>query len=182
MKGGVMHNSRFIALAAGTLLAGAVQAQSHTYGRLEHALVVGSKPITVEAQLDGGGDITVLYVNNIKYASAEGGMAVTFTIDNGEVMSGRTVDLALPVLKDQLVHERDGTTMHQPLVAMSFCIGTVSFSNNVILKPRLNFVPPLLLGKADAAVFAPIDPLKKNTGDPACAPPPAPATAPAAAQ
>jgi len=145
----------------------------HIYGRIEYALVTSSPSIQIESQLEGGGDTTVLYVTDIKYASGEGGVYVHFTIDNGKVMPGRTVNLALPVLKDQLVHDRDGGVDHQPTVAMSFCIGNVAFSSNVILELRTAFTPQLLPGKAEAAQFAPIDPQKKNTGDPNCQAPPA---------
>ncbi|MFI4980569.1 MAG: RimK/LysX family protein [Nevskiales bacterium] len=152
---------------------------THVYGRLEHAVVTGSPSIEVQAQLVGGGDATVLLVQDIKYASGEGGTYVHFTIDNGEVMPGKTINLALPVLKDQHVHDRDGGTVHQPVVAMSFCIGDHAFTTNVTLKLRGNYVPPLLLGKADAAQFGQIDPLKKNTVlEARCAPPAAAAVTP----
>ena len=157
-------------------------AAPHVYGRIERALVTGSPSIEVAAQLDGGGDATVLLVNDIKYASGEGGMYVHFTIDNGQVMSGRTVNLALRVLKDQHVRDRDGGVVHHPIVAMNFCIGSHAFSSNVTLEPRNSYTPPLVLSKADAAQFAPIDPTKKNTGDANCAAPVAPAaTAPVSA-
>ena len=153
---------------------------THVYGRLEHATVTGSPSIEIEAQLDGGGDATVLLVQDLKYASGEGGMYVHFTIDNGEVMPGRSINLALPVLKDQHVHDRDGGTLHQPVVAMNFCIGDHAFGSNVTLKLRTSYTPPLLLSKADAAQFGAIDPLKKNTVDANCAPPAAATTTPAA--
>ena len=188
-----------LAVLAGALCAFGAQAQTpaataaaapakpvplaHVYGRIEHALVTGSPSIEVQAQLVGGGDSTVLLVQDIKYASGEGGTYVHFTIDNGEVMPGKTVNLALPVLKDQHVHDRDGGTVHQPVVAMSFCIGDHAFTTNVTLKLRTNYVPPLLLGKADAAQFGQIDPLKKNTMlEASCAPPaPVVSTAPTTA-
>jgi len=183
-----------IMLAAGALCGFTAQAQTaaapaaaaaaapHVYGRIEHALVTGSPSIEIEAQLDGGGDTTVLLANDIKYASGEGGMYVHFSIDNGEVVTGKTVNLALPVLKDQHVHDRDGAVVHHPIVAMNFCIGNHAFSSNVTLEQRTTYTPPLILSKADAAQFAPIDPAKKNTGDASCAAPAAPmTTAPAAA-
>ncbi len=80
-------------------------------------------------------------------------------------MPGKTVNLTLPALKDQHVRGRYGAVVHQPIVAMNFCIGTHAINTNVILKPRTSYTPPLVLSKADAAPFAPIDPLKKNTGD-----------------
>ncbi len=177
------------AFAVGALYTVAAQAQpgaaappkpvplTHVYGRLERALVTGSPSIEVEAQLEGGGENTVLLVQDIKYASGEGGMFVHFTIDNGEVMPGHSVNLSLPVLKDQHVHDRDGGTLHQPVVAMNFCIGDHAFTSNVTLKLRSSYTPPLLLGKADAAQFGAIDAQKKNTVDANCAPPPAPAAA-----
>ena len=179
MRGVTMDRRTGITLAAAVLCAFAAPAQSaetaHVYGRVEYAQVTGSASLQIESQLEGGGDTTVLYVSDIKYASGEGGMFVHFTIDNGEVLPGRTISVALPVLKDQLVHDRDGGTDHQPTVAMNFCIGNVAFSSNVILELRTTFTPQLLLGKTEAAQFAPIDPQKKNTGAPNCAPPQAPA-------
>jgi len=91
--------------------------------------------------------------------------------------TGKTVNLALPVLKDLHVHDRDGGTVHQPVVAMSFCIGDHAFTTNVTLKPRTTFTPPLVLGKADAAPFGTIDPSKKNTLREASCAAPAPALA-----
>ena len=196
MTGTKMGRRSIITLAAGALCAFAAQGQApaaatstatattqpaatpHVYGHIEHALVTVSTPIEVQAQLDGGGDSTVLLVQDLKYASGEGGMFVHFTIDNGQVMPGRTVNVALPVLKDLHVHDRDGGTVHQPVVAMSFCIGDHAFTTNVTLKPRTTFTPPLVLGKADAAQFGMIDPTKKNTlREASCA---APAPVPAA--
>jgi hypothetical protein len=175
-----------LALAGAGSLFGA-QAQTpaaapaaHTYGRLERARIDGSSPIEVEALLDGSGEYTVLHVLNLKYASGEGGMYVHFTVDNGHVLTGKQVNLSLPVLKDQHVQERNGGVEHHPVVAMSFCIGDRDFSTNVVLLPRTTFTPPLELSKADAAPFAPVDPAKKLTGDPSCTPP-APAAAPAKA-
>jgi len=183
-----MGNRLGFSLAGGALCAFAAQAQTaappasaaapaaahdapHVYGHLERAVVVGSPSIEIEAQLSGGGDTTVLLVNDIKYASGEGGMMVHFTIDNGEVMPGRTLNLALPVLQDQHVRDRDGSVVHHPIVAMNFCIGTHAFGSNVTLEPRTGYTPPLVLSKADAAQFGPTDPLKKNTGDANCAAP-----------
>jgi hypothetical protein len=172
------------ALAAAGLCAFGAQAQApavaaapqslapHVYGHIERALVTtGSNPLQVHAQLEGGGEATVLYVTDIKYASGEGGMFAHFTIDNGEVMPGRSISLALPVIKDHLVRGRDGAVAHHPVVAIGFCIGTVAFTSNVFLEPRTTYTPQLLLGKADAAQFAPVDPQKKDTGDPNCAAP-----------
>lgn len=154
-------------------------AAPHVYGQVEHAQVRVSPAIEIQAQLTGGGDVTTLAVNDIKYASGEGGVFVHFTIDNGYVMTGRTVSVALPVLKDQHLKDRNGGVEHRPIVSMSFCIGDHAFTTTVVLINRENFTPPLLLGKADAAQFGAIDPLKKNTGDPNCAPatPPPAATA-----
>jgi hypothetical protein len=185
MTGTAISRQWRIALAAGTMAAFAAQAQApatgaaapRVYGHIERALVTGSPSIQIRAQLDGGGNTTVLYVTDIKYASGEGGMYVHFTIDNGQVMPGKAVNLSLPVVKDQLVHDRDGGVAHHPIVAMNFCIGAVAFSSNVILEPRTSFTPPLLLGKADAAQFAPIDPLKKDGGEPNCQAAPAAASA-----
>ncbi len=197
MMGTKMGKRSVITLAAGALCAFAAQGQApaaaatgnataqpastpHVYGHIEHALVTVSPPIEVQAQLDGGGDSTVLLVQDLKYASGEGGMFVHFTIDNGQVMPGRTVNVALPVLKDLHVHDRDGGTVHQPVVAMSFCIGDHAFTTNVTLKPRTTFTPPLVLGKADAAQFGAIDPTKKNTLREASCAAPAATPAPAA--
>ena len=202
MTGTKMGKRSVVVLAAGALCAFAAQGQApaapattaaaqpaaapHVYGRIEHALVTGPASLEIQAQLDGGGDSTVLLVQDLKYASGEGGMFVHFTIDNGQVMPGKTINLALPVLKDLHVHDRDGGTVHQPVVAMSFCIGDHAFSTNVTLKPRTSFTPPLVLGKADAAQFGAIDPTKKNTlreascAAPAPTPPATAAPAPAA--
>jgi len=184
MTGMAMGNRLGLALAGGALCAFAAQAQTpaapaaapagaptaaHVYGHLERAVVVGSPSIEVQAQLSGGGDATVLLVNDIKYASGEGGMMVHFTIDNGEVMPGRTVNVSLPLLQDQHVRDRDGGVVHHPIVAMNFCIGTHAFGSNVTLEPRTGYTPPLVLGKADAAQFGATDPLKKNTIDAECA-------------
>ncbi len=151
---------------------------AHVYGHLERAQVTGGQNIEIQAQLDAGGPITVLQAEEIKYAHGEGGMFVHFTIDNGRVMPGRMVSLSLPVLQDQHIRDRSGAIDHRPIVSMSFCIGDHAFTTNVALQLRDNFNPQLLLGKADAAPFGTLNPQKKNTIDPGCAPaapPPKPA-------
>lgn len=153
--------------AAAAPAAGTVAAP-HVYGRIEHAQVQASPAIDVQAQLDGGGNITVLQAEEIKYAHGEGGMFVHFTINNGVVVSGRTVNLSLPVIQDQHLRDRSGAIDHRPIVAMTFCIGDRSFTTNVALQVRDNYNPPLLLSKADAAQFGTLDPQKKNTIYPSC--------------
>jgi len=140
----------------------------HSYGRIERAYVQTGLGIEVPTQLDGGGEITVLKVNDIKYAHGEGGMFVQFVIDNGRVVSGRTVKEDLPVLQDQHKHERLGGVEHRPIVQMAFCIGDRAFTTTVALEKREDYNPPLVLSKVDAAQFAPLDPQKKNTIDPSC--------------
>lgn len=140
----------------------------HSYGRVERAYVQTGLGIEVPAQLDGGGPITVLKVNDIKYAHGEGGMFVQFVIDNGRVVSGRTVKEDLPVLQDQHKHERMGGVEHRPIVQMAFCIGDHAFTTTVALENREDYNPPLVLSKADAAQFGAVDPQKKNTIDPSC--------------
>ncbi|HWY25439.1 MAG TPA: RimK/LysX family protein [Nevskia sp.] len=146
----------------------AVVAAPHVYAHLERAQVKSSPSIEIQAQLDGGGNITVLQAEEIKYAHGEGGMFVHFTIDNGRVGTGRTVNVALPVIQDQHIRDRSGAIDHRPIVAMSFCIGDHAFTTNVALQVRDNYNPPLLLGKADAAQFGTLDPQKKNTIEPGC--------------
>jgi hypothetical protein len=140
----------------------------HVYGRVEHAMTQTGPAIDLAAQLSGGGDITVLKVLDIKYAHGEGGMFVHFTIDNGRVVSGRTVNLDLPVLQDQHKRDRTGAVEHRPIVQMTFCIGDHSFTTTVALQNREDYDPPLVLSKADAAQFGTLDPQKKNTMDPSC--------------
>jgi hypothetical protein len=140
----------------------------HAYGRIERAFVQTGPGIEIPAQLDGGGDISVLKVHDIKYAHGEGGMFVHFTIDNGRVVSGRTVNDDLPVLQDQHKRERLGGVEHRPVVQMAFCIGDRAFTTSVALENRDDYNPPLLLSKADAAQFGAIDAQKKNTIDPTC--------------
>jgi hypothetical protein len=93
---------------------------------------------------------------------------VHFTLNSGVIVSGRTVNLSLPVIQDQHLHDRSGSIDHRPIVAMSFCIGDHSFTTNVALEVRDNYKPPLQLSKADAAQFGTLDPLKKNTIYPSC--------------
>ena len=132
------------------------------------AFITTGPNIEVPAQLDGGSDITVLKVSDINYAHGEGGMFVQFTVDNGRVVSGRTVKEDLPVLQDQHKRERTGGVEHRPIVQMGFCIGDHAFTTTVALENREDYNPPLLLSKADAAQFGAVDPQKKNTGDPTC--------------
>lgn len=148
--------------------ASAPAADTHVYGHLERAQVQTAPTIEIQAQLSGGGNITVLQAEDIKYAHGEGGMFVHFTIDNGSVMEGRKVNVALPVMQDQHIRDRSGAIDHRPIVAMSFCIGSHALTTNVALQNRDNFNPPLLLSKADAAQFGTIDPQKKNTIEPGC--------------
>ncbi len=165
-----MRSGMTLALTALCIVAASARCAqaAHVYGRIERALVQVSPSIQVWSQLEGGGDATVLYVTDLKYASGEDGMVAQFTIADGAVVTGKSVSLTLPVVKDQLVHESDGSTAHHPVVALNLCIGSVAFSSNVTLAPRTGYTPPLVLGKSDAARFAPIDPRKKYTGDPDC--------------
>lgn len=149
----------------------------HVYGRIERARVDGGGPsIEIDTQMDAAGANTILHALNIKYASGEGGMYVHFTLDNGHVMPGKEVNLTLPVVRDEHIHDRYGSVEHHPLVSMQFCIGDHAFNTDVVLEPITTFTPPLELSKADAAQFGPIDPTKKLTGDPSCPPPKPPAT------
>jgi hypothetical protein len=151
----------------------------HVYGRIERARVDSGGPtIEIETQMDAAGANTILHALNIKYASGEGGMVVHFTLDNGHVMPGKEVNLTLPVVRDEHIHDRYGSVEHHPLVSMQFCIGDHAFNTDVVLEPITTFTPPLELSKADAAQFGAIDPTKKLTGDPSC-PPPQPPAAPA---
>ena len=141
---------------------------AHVYGHIERAFVQTGPAIEVPAQLAGGGDVTVLKVEDIKYAHGEGGMFVHFTIDNGRVVTGHIVNVDLPVLQDQHKRERTGGVEHRPIVSMTFCIGDRSFTTSVALQNREDYDPPLVLSKADAAQFGALDPQKKNTIDPSC--------------
>ncbi len=154
--------------AAAATTAPAAAAAPHVYARLERAQVKASSSIEIQAQLDGGGNITVLQAEDIKYAHGEGGMFVHFTIDSGRVSTGHTINMALPVIQDQHIRDRSGAIDHRPIVAMSFCIGDHAFTTNVALQVRDNYNPPLLLSKTDAAQFGTLDPQKKNTIEPNC--------------
>ena len=168
------------AAQAQTPAAAPAAAAPHVYGRIEHARVDSSgTPIEVDAQMDSAGPNTVLHALNIKYASGEGGMKVLFTLDNGHVIPGREVNLALPVLKDEHIKDKNGGVEHHPLVSMQFCIGDRAFTTDVVLEPISTFTPPLELGKTDAARFGPLDPAKKFTTDASCPPPAAPPANPA---
>jgi hypothetical protein len=166
------------ATATASAAAAAPAAAPHVYGHIEHTRVDSGGPtIEIDALLNAAGDHTILHALNIKYASGEGGMYVHFTLDNGHVLPGKEVNLALPVLKDEHIKDRNGGTEHHPLVSMQFCIGDRSFTTDVMLEPITTFTPPLELSKADAAQFGAVDPAKKYTGDPSCPPPPKPAPA-----
>jgi hypothetical protein len=154
----------------------------HVYGRVEHARVVSSpNPIEVDAKMDGDGANTVLHALNIKYANGPNGMMVNFTLDNGHVVPGKEVNLALPLLKDEHIKDKYGSIEHHPLVAMQFCIGDHAIATDVVLEPVTTFTPPLELSKAEAARFGQLDTAKKFTIDASCAPaaPAAPAATPA---
>lgn len=173
---GAISAAQAQAPAAQSAPAAAAAPAPHVYGRIEHARVDNSgTPIEIDAQMDAAGPNTVLHALNIKYASGEGGMYVHFTLDNGHVMPGKEVNLVLPVLKDQHIRDRNGGTEHHPLVQMQFCIGDRAFGTDVVLEPITTFTPPLELSKADAAQFGTLEPTKKFTGDPSCAPPKPPA-------
>lgn len=188
-----MKNAFRAGLLAAAGAIGAAQAQQapaaqaaaapapHVYGRVERARVDSGGPsIEIDTQMDAAGANTILHALNIKYASGEGGMVVHFTLDNGHVMPGKEVNLTLPVVRDEHIHDRYGSVEHHPLVAMQLCIGDHAFNTDVVLEPITTFTPPLELSKADAAQFGSIDPTRKLTGDPSC-PPPKPASAPAPA-
>ncbi|MDR3418238.1 MAG: RimK/LysX family protein [Nevskia sp.] len=173
-----------ILLALGTAVF-AAQAQGpgapapHGYSRVEWAQIQGAPPIEIRAQLDGSGEYTVLNAEDIKYASTETGMNVHFTVDDGEVMPGHQISLALPIIKDQHLRDRNGGTEHRPVVTMSFCIGDRAFTTTVTLMTRTSYTPQLVLSKADAAQFAPLDSQIQPAHHPACGRP-TPAQQPAA--
>jgi hypothetical protein len=151
----------------------------HVYGRIEHARVDSSpNTIEVDAQMDAGGANTVLHALNIKYASSPNGMMVNFTLDNGHVVPGKEVNLALPLLKDEHIKDKNGSVEHHPLVSMQFCIGDRALTTDVVLEPITTFTPPLELSKTEAAQFGTLDTAKKFTADASCPsvkPPVAPA-------
>lgn len=145
-------------------------ANAETYGKQEHVRIDnGNTPLEVIARLDPAAGRSVLGALNIKYVNHTDGLWVSFTVDNGSVLPGRHAQLQRPVIKDQLVKQRDGSNEHQPLVEVTLCVGTQPIKARLSLVTRTGYTAPLVLGKPELEQLGASISVGEFTHEPVCA-------------
>jgi len=145
-------------------------ANAETYGKQEHIQISGgAAPAEITGRLDPSASRSVLGAVDIKYVNHSDGLWVSFTVDNGSVLPGRRTQLRRPVIKDQLVKQRDGSNEHQPLVEVDLCIGTQPIKARLSLVTRTGYTAPLVLGKPELERLGASVGAGEFTHEPACA-------------
>jgi hypothetical protein len=154
------------ALALG--IAAITVARADTYGRHERIRVQASLGIEIVGHLDPAAAASLLRARDVKYFNRQGGMWVRFTIDNGSVLPGSRLTVERPVLQDQKLRQRDGSTEHRPLIELPLCVGRTRIDARLSLSDRNSYTAPLTLGKADIAKLGAVDSAREYTIEPAC--------------
>lgn len=143
-------------------------AGADTYGRHERIRVQASLGIEIVGHLDPAAAVSLLRARDVKYFNRQGGMWVRFTIDNGSVLPGSRLTVERPVLQDQKLRQRDGSTEHRPLIELPLCVGRTRIDARLSLSDRNSYTAPLTLGKAEIAKLGAVDSAREYTIEPAC--------------
>ena len=152
-------------------------AGADTYGRHERIRVQASLGIEIVGHLDPAAAVSLLRARDVKYFNRQGGMWVRFTIDNGSVLPGSRLTVERPVLQDQKLRQRDGSTEHRPLIELPLCVGRTRIDARLSLSDRNSYTAPLTLGKVEIAKLGAVDSAREYTIEPACTAVPADAVA-----
>ena len=149
-------------------MAAASTASADTYGRHERVRVLASLGIEIDSRLDPAAATSTLRALDVKYFNRQGGMWVRFIIDNGSVLPGSRLTVERPVLKDQMIRQRDGSVEHRPTVSLDLCVGRARIEAKLSVSDRSNYTAPLTLGAAEVAKLGAVDAAREYTIEPAC--------------
>lgn len=109
--------------------------------------------LTLDAALDARSAGNTLQAQEREFFHRDGSLWLRLAVDAGGVVSGARMTFERPVLRDDRIRLRDGSTTHRPLIALTLCVGDRLLDITASVVERRSHGAPLRLGRRTAAAL-----------------------------